>query len=61
MVSETRVLLDETRLELRRMKEEVVALREEMWAAADGAAPGEKGRRDRRAGTGGWGRAEGSG
>ena len=52
LVSETRVLLDGTRLELRRMKEEIVALREEMWAAAGGAAPG---------GTGGRGRAEGSG
>ena len=40
LVSETRVFLDGTRLELRRKKEEIVALREEMWAAAGGAAPG---------------------
>ena len=52
LVSETRVLLDGTRLELRRMKEEIVALREEMWAAAGGAAPG---------GTGGRGRGDGDG
>ena len=41
-------------VELRRMKEEIVALREEMWAAVGEAAPG---------GTGGqgWGRGDGDG
>ena len=41
-----------TRLELRRMKEEIVALKEEMWAAAGGVRLGGRGDGEGDGGTG---------